>query len=221
MADTANVQSIEAIREIRDALAVFMEDARNALNDTDFDLRRTSDWLTHEQRLYWTAEVRRRSQDMADARSVLHRKQLSKMSGSNPDTSVEEKDLRIAKMRLEEAEEKVETVRRWVPEIQRASHEYRSQAYPLGDMISGDLENALAKLSRMIESLENYLRLQAPSTPQPAPTGFSTSSSAAAPAARIEPAPEASKTSEEEPTDEQRRIEPLESRDEDVAGEVG
>lgn len=223
MADTANVQSIEAIREIRDALVVFMEDAKNALNDTDFDLRRTTDWLTHEQRLYWNAEVRRRSQDVADARSALQRKELGKKPGSHPDTSVEEKDVRIAKMRLAEAEEKVEVVSRWVPEIQRASHEYRSQAYPLGDMISGDLENALAKLSRMIESLEQYLRLQAPSAPQPAPTGFSSSGSSAvaSPAARTEPAPEASKTPEENPTDEQRRIEPLESRDEDVAGEVG
>jgi hypothetical protein len=222
MADSANVQSIEAIRDIRDALVVFMEDAKNALNDTDFDLRRTSDWLTHEQRLYWTAEVRRRGQDVADARSALQRKELGKAT----DTSVEDKMLRIARSRLAEAEEKVEIVRRWLPEMQRASHEYRSQAYPLGDMINGDLQNALAKLSRMIESLENYLRLQAPSTPQAAPTGFSASSSsgasAAAPSApRTAPAaPQARTTSEEAPTDEQR-IEPLESRDEDVAGEVG
>jgi hypothetical protein len=221
MADSANVQSIEAIREIRDALVVFMEDAKNALNDTDFDLRRTSDWLTHEQRLYWTAEVRRRGQEVADARSALQRKEL----GNATDTSVEDKMLRIARSRLAEAEDKVEIVRRWLPEMQRASHEYRSQAYPLGDMINGDLQNALAKLSRMIESLENYLRLQAPSTPQAASTGFSASSSSGASAAvpqssRTEPAPQARTTSEEAPTDEQR-IEPLESRDEDTAGEVG
>lgn len=221
MADSANVQSIEAIRDIRDALVVFMEDAKNALNDTDFELRRTSDWLTHEQRLHWTAEVRRRGQEVADARSALQRKEL----GNATDTSVEDKMLRIARTRLAEAEEKVEIVRRWLPEMQRASHEYRSQAYPLGDMINGDLENALAKLSRMLESLENYLRLQAPSTPQTAPTGFSTSASSGTSAAspqssRTEPSPQARTTSEEAPTDEQR-IEPLESRDEDVAGEVG
>jgi hypothetical protein len=219
MADSANVQSIEAIRDIRDALVVFMEDAKNALNDTDFELRRTSDWLTHEQRLYWTAEVRRRGQDVADARSALQRKEL----GHATDTSVEDKALRIARARLAEAEEKVEIVRRWLPEMQRASHEYRSQAYPLGDMISGDLENALAKLSRMIESLENYLRLQAPSTPQTSPAGYSSSPGATAsapPAPRTEPTPAAPIPPEKDSTDEQR-IEPPESRDEDVAREVG
>jgi hypothetical protein len=231
MADTANVQSIEAIREIRDALVIFMEDARNALNDTDFELRRTTDWLTHEQRLHWAAEVRRRSQDLTDARTVLHRKELGKTGGSRPDTSVEEKDLRIAKMRLAEAEEKVETVRKWIPEIQRASHEYRSQALPLGDMISGDLANALAKLSRMVESLEDYLRVKAPSTPQATPTGFSSSGSAGTSpaAAKSEPAatttqsrPETSPDPGEGHSDEQqRRIEPAEPRDQDVPGEVG
>lgn len=233
MADTANVQSIEAIREIRDALVIFMEDARNALNDTDFDLRRTTDWLTHEQRLYWAAEVRRRSQEIADARSALQRKELGKKPGSHPDTSVEDKALRIAKMRLAEAEEKVEVVRSWIPEMQRAGHEYRSQSLPLGDMLTGDLENALAKLSRMIESLEDYLRLQAPSTPQATPTGFSSSGSAAgspavaktAPSPTTPPTvstPDPSETTRESASDEQqRRIEPTESRDQDVAGEMG
>jgi len=173
--------------------------------------------------------VRRRSQDMTDARTTLHRKELGKMPGARPDTSVEEKELRIAKMRLAEAEEKVEVVRKWIPEIQRASHEYRSQALPLGDMIGGDLENALAKLSRMVESLEDYLRVKAPSSPQVAPTGFASAgpASSAPAAAKPEsttttvPTPETSTNPAEVPTDEQRRIEPAESRDQDVPGEVG
>ena len=191
MADSANVQSIEAIREIRDALVRFMEDARNALNDTEFDLRRTVDWVTHDRRLFWVAEVRRRNQEIADARSALQRKELGRRPGSNPDTTVEEKALRLAKARFAEAEEKVETVRSWGPELLHSAQEYRSRANPLSDMITGDLQNAIAKLARMIESLENYLHVPMPSVSATAPT-----SPSSAPLSFTRPAP-ASKPAEE------------------------
>jgi hypothetical protein len=182
MAESAHVDSLEALRDFRAALCGFMEEAKNALMDVDFELDRAIDWLNHDRRMYWASAVRTRGQDWTDAKAALHRKKLGKIQGSHPDTSAEEKAVRFAKGRYEEAEEKVEVVRAWIPELQHAAQEYRSQAIPLGDMVDGELKNAVAKLDRMITALESYLSLHAPTTPSVmAGSGFA--SAAAAPAA--------------------------------------
>jgi hypothetical protein len=190
MADAANVDSIEALQDFRAAWVRFLEDAKNALTDVDFELTRATEWLNHDRRLYWAAEVRRRNQDLADAKSELHRKKLGRMHGHHPDTSAEDKALRIAKVRFEESEEKVETVRSWIPELQHEAQEYRSHANPLGDMIEGELKHALAKLDHMLDALDAYLHLQAPTVPRPtaAAGSFAAANPVAAPAPVQQPA---------------------------------
>lgn len=202
MADTANVQSIEALVDFRAALVRFLDEARNALNDADFELNRTTDWLANDRRLYWASEVRKRDREVADARATLHRKELGKFQGSRPDTYQEEKDLRIAKERLEEAIDKVERVKRWLPELEHASHDYRTCARPLADTLDGDMIKALAKLERMIIALEEYVRMQAPRPREEAPSPFARTAPAAAESvARPEPQTTAPAITETNPTE--------------------
>jgi hypothetical protein len=166
MADTANVNSIDALTDFRVAWVRFGEDARNALTDVDFELRRTIDWVNNDQRLYWQAEIKRANQALSQARTELHRKKLGETESRHPDTTVEERKVRAAKERLELSEDKLEAVRSWGPELAHAAQEYRSHSQPLGDMLEGDCKRALSALDRMIDALESYLALVAPSTPE-------------------------------------------------------
>lgn len=157
MADAAKVGSIDAIREFREALGTFIEDARNALTSVEMENRRLNEWVKNTQRLFWLNEVKRRREKMNEIRGELHRRKLS----GGGETEAKEA-VRIAKKKLQVAEEKVEIVKRAAPILQHAIDEYLGMARPLGDMLSGELEHCMALLDRMAEALEDYIRISSP-----------------------------------------------------------
>ena len=135
----ANVRSVEALKDFKNALIAYAEEARNALNGVDMDVRRTRDWLERDQVMYWQTQVKRRNEQVSQARADLFRRQISQ-SGSDSVSDTDQKEaLRLAIQRLRQAEEKLEKVRRWGPVLQHAIAEYNSQARPLGDRLAGDL----------------------------------------------------------------------------------
>jgi hypothetical protein len=201
MSLSANVRSVDALKDVKLALIAYSEDARAALTTVDMEVRRVRDWLEREQLTYWKNQVKRREEEVNIARSDLHRRRLS-AGNSDAISDTEQKEaLRLAQRRLVEAEEKVATVKRWIPVFEHASAEYRAHSQPLGDHLAGSFENTLAALERMVGSLEAYLAINAPVTARYAPPGGSsdaspaggkaTTSAAAAAAPAGEPAAEA------------------------------
>ena len=124
------------------------------------------------------------------ARADLSRRRLSQ-SNSNAISDTEQKEnVRIAQRRLEEAEDKLQTVKRWVPVLEHAIAEYHSASQPLGDRLTGSLQKSLVLLDRMLASLEAYLATAPPETPAIA-GGFTSSGSATAVSSAPETAEEA------------------------------
>jgi hypothetical protein len=161
MAESANISSIDAIREFRAALGTFIEDSRNALTSVEMENRRLNEWVKNTQRLYWINEVKRRREKMNEIRGELHRR---KLSGAG-DTEAKEA-VRIAKNRLQVAEQKFEVVKKAAPILQHAIDEYLGLARPLGDMLTGELEHCMGLLERMAEALDDYIRISAPAGPE-------------------------------------------------------
>jgi hypothetical protein len=159
-----DVQSLETLQEVHAALVEFGEDARQALGAMDMDIRRLVDWLEHDQRAYWQSQIKLRNQDLTDARSGLHRKKLSQMFGHEASTSEQRDLVREAKTRLEDAEERLERLRRWLPQFERAVAEYRGIANQLAEATGPGIEKSLALLSRMITAIDEYTRLAPPET---------------------------------------------------------
>lgn len=167
MALPVDVRSVDVLVAVREAFVLFGEDARSALGTMDGEIRRCIDWLTHDQRIYWQSEIKRRSEKLSEAKAELHRKQLSQMHGENAHDSEQRENVRDAKRRLEEAEDKLETVGRWLPIVDRAVQEYHGQARPFADIIEFDVERSVELLDRMIVAIEEYMRLSAPPTARP------------------------------------------------------
>ena len=183
MSQAARVLSVQALRDFRVSLYKFIEEARNALSGVDMELRRTRDWLERDQLGYWQMQVKRRQEAVMNARSELHKRQIA-AKGSDSISDTEQKEaLREAQRKLRVAEEKVATVKRLVPIFHHALAEYKSCASPLNDHLSGGIENSLARLENMVRSLEEYLALQAPSTPRSEPLGSAGTSSSGSTAA--------------------------------------
>ncbi len=177
MAEYAELLSVEVLKDLRVALVRFAEDTKLALQDVDFDIRRTREWLSNEQRLYWQSEIRRWQQKLSQAKSELHRKKLSRFMDRQPDTSQEEKAVKRAEFRLENAQRKLERVKRWIPELQHAVQEYHTQSQPLADLLEMQLVRDLARLDRMIEAIELYTRMSTPKPEGPASSAGAASSS--------------------------------------------
>ena len=166
MAQAAKVLSIQALKDFRVGMVNFVEEARSALGGVDMELKRMRDWLERDQLGYWQMQVKRRHEAMMAARTELHRRKVSQQ-GSDAVSDTEQKEvLREAQRRLRVAEEKVEVVKKLIPIFHHTMSEYTARANPLADHLSGGVDRSLGSLEKMIESLEAYLSLQAPSAPR-------------------------------------------------------
>lgn len=158
----ANVRSVDALKDFKNALIAYAEEARNALSGVDMDVRRTRDWLERDQLMYWQTQVKKRNEQVSQARADLFRRQISQGNSGSVSDGDQKEALRLAIQRLRQAEEKLEKVKRWAPVLQHATAEYNSAARPLGDRLAGDLVASLALLDRMVASLDAYMALKAP-----------------------------------------------------------
>jgi hypothetical protein len=200
MSQSANVKSVAAIQDFKVAMANFADDARNALNGVESDLRKTRNWLQRDQLSYWQAQVKRRNEDVSTARTELHRRKLSQQ-GSEAVSDTEQKEaLRLAQRRLEEAERKFALVKKWGPILEHAIAEYHSAAQPLGDRLTGAFVNSLNLLDRMVASIDAYLAVTAPSIADI--PGASAATAGPAGGASTSAAPTARATGESAPKDE-------------------
>lgn len=164
MSKSANVRSTEALKEFRIAMCNFADDVRGALGGVEMELKRFRDWLERDQLGYWQMQVKRRHEMVMDARAALHKKKLAAGKSDAVSDSEEKENLRIATRLLRVAEEKVELVRKLIPQFHHAASEYHAHSQPLGDHMSAGFERSLQRLSAMIDAIENYLALQAPDT---------------------------------------------------------
>lgn len=166
MSRSANVLSVQALKDFKNVMINFAEEARNALGGVDMELRRMRDWLERDQLGYWQAQVKRRNEEVMQARSDLHRRKISQQ-GSDAVSDAEQKEaLREAMRRLRVAEEKVALVKRLIPALHHAIAEYHSHSQPLGDHLTGGFERSVAGLVRMITALDAYLATAVPTMPR-------------------------------------------------------
>jgi hypothetical protein len=167
MSKSANVLSVDALKDFKVQMCNFAEEARNALSGVDMELRRIRDWLERDQLGYWMAQVKKRQEDLMQARSDLHRRKLSQ-SGSDAVSDADQKEaLREATRRLQAAEDKVALIKKkLIPYLHHEIDEYHSHAQPLGDHLAGGFEKSLAGLEKMTTALDAYLALRAPTAPK-------------------------------------------------------
>jgi hypothetical protein len=209
MSRSANVRSTQTLTDFKISLCNFGEEARNALGGVEMELRRVRDWLERDQLGYWQAQVKRRQEEMMQARADLHKRKISQQGSDAVSDSEQKEALRDAQRRLRVAEEKVDLIKKkLIPYLHHEIAEYHSHSQPLGDHLSGGFERSIAAMEKMIGALESYLALRVPTAPRSdsaAESGASAttrSSSTADSATTVEAEAEA-ETSAEQPQSEE------------------
>jgi hypothetical protein len=170
MGEQASVHSIEAIGGFRAALATFAEEVEAALGAVDMEVRRAVQWVQYDRRNFWQEQIKRRREAVASARSDLFRKQLQKKADHAPDMTEQKEALRLAEVRLRDAEQRVVLIKKWEPALLQAMLEYRASTRRI-KACAADAPRAIFVLGRMVEALEAYLREAPPTLGEPAPIG--------------------------------------------------
>lgn len=163
----ANVQSVDALRDVRLALIAFGERTSSAMGELRSKIDRTMAWLEQDRPLYWREQERRAYDNVATTRIAYETCRLRTVGGRHSECIEEKIAHQRAKARLEYCKQKIEVVRRWNVEAGRQVDEYRGRAAPLQRRVDEELPNVVAMLSRMIVALEAYADI-GPATTDPA-----------------------------------------------------
>lgn len=156
MADQAKITNLHALETFRSQLLLFKEKARRALDEVQDDIKRTRNWLQNDIWSHWEGQLKRRQKLLDQANAELMSARFSALV-DNP--TMQQMQVRKAKRLVEEAEEKLRTVKKW-------NRDYDHQADPLHRRLEGlayYLENEVPKaasyLHQAIRTLEDYQQI--------------------------------------------------------------
>lgn len=164
MSGFARVGSVDMLKEFRVSLFTFAQKASMALNDADSDIQRTIIWLKQDQHSYWKNQLRRREEQYTKAKLTLRQKKYIEKSPIGVRCSYidEEKALAAAQRHLEEAQEKLKKIQRWLPQLEKEIYAYKGQIQGLNNSLEVDIPTAAVHLDNMIDALEAYAALPVP-----------------------------------------------------------
>lgn len=113
MAIQAKVTSTEALESFRASLVVFLAKARKSLDDAGDGVRRTRQWLQHDQRTHWEGELRRRAKQLEQAQQELMSVRLT--ATVHQPSAVMNRQMAVDKARRElaEVEGKLRRLKAW------------------------------------------------------------------------------------------------------------
>jgi hypothetical protein len=170
MPEGARVDSIDSIKQFRIALFKFAEAASAALADAESEMQATLNWLENEQYSYWQGQIRKRHELVERAKEAVRMKKLFKDSaGRTPSAVEEEKALRLAQARMQEAETKFNNTKKYSRVLQHAIQSYKGSVQRFMTTVEADIPTAAAMLDGMVATLEQYVALAPGDAAQSAP----------------------------------------------------
>jgi hypothetical protein len=159
MAERAHVTSVDAIKSFKSSLIVYLSKARPTLEEISADILRLRLWLQDDQRMHWEGEIRRRSRKLEDAQQAMFSARISNL---NTASAAEQLALTRAKRAMDEAQEKLRTVKRWTRDFDSRVEPMAKQLAKLQTMLSEEMPRAVAYLTHAISSLDAYANVGQP-----------------------------------------------------------
>jgi hypothetical protein len=158
LGNTADVRSIDALKDFRAVLALYAEEAQGAIGSAKIEAKRAVYWLRHDRKLFWTEQIRRRRLMVAETRAELNRLSISTSSENSMAMSEARERVRKAEMALREAEAKTALIKKWEPILQVAVLELYASLRRITDLSSTDVVRASVLLGKLVDTLEAYAR---------------------------------------------------------------
>ncbi len=153
MPELAQVRSIDTLDAFRAHLVIFHDKARPVVDEISSDLRRTQLWLETDRLLHWQREVLRRTRALEAAQQALLSARIATFRDVTP---VEQNAVHAARRSLEEAEDHLRTVKRWIREFGARTEFLARQLGALDSTLAQDIPRAIAWLTQAVRLLEDY-----------------------------------------------------------------
>ncbi len=166
MPEQVRITSVEAIEAFRTDLVVYLDKARNVVDEVSEEITRTRAWLQDDRGRYWAQQVKRRTLDLEARQQELFSAQLANTKRNIQGELVA---VRRAKQALEEAEAKVKVIKQWLRDYPVEIEPQGRHADLLRHALANDMGKAVGLLSQMVETLHGYSELKPPSADLPAP----------------------------------------------------
>jgi len=164
MPGPAQVRSVAAIEDFRNALVRFQERAENALETLSGELRRSADWLQHDRPAHWKTQLRLAENDFQQAKIDLERCLIFPIAGERPACREERAVLKKAQVRVDHCREKQRRVKHWQREFQHEQLEYDGRAGQFRRLLETELPLAKNKLEQILRRLDEY-QIELPPSP--------------------------------------------------------
>ena len=169
MSEYARVLDVHEMAAFRALLVKFAEAVRNGIGGADAEMRDIKRWLEQEQPQVWARRIKKLQRTLDDAVESLRRKQLTPTpTGDPPNVMFEKKAVRVAKQRLEEAQERAARTKHWARAIDREEQLFRANTQGARNAVQGTVPQAIRTIDELLGHLEEYMKLAAAS---PAPKG--------------------------------------------------
>ena len=159
MAHSANVHSIDAIRDLRAALIKFQHEGKSCLDGLATEVQRIVQWIEHDRPAYWKSQVRRGFDQVAEARSALQTCQMRSVVGRRPSCIEEKQNYNKARRRLEHCEAQIQLTKKWATKIHHELDEFRGRMGGPQRMLEGDIPRICAILEKQLLALESYAEM--------------------------------------------------------------
>jgi hypothetical protein len=164
MHEHADIRSLDALKHAKAALLEFKKEVESALGLTDAEVMRMGQWLSHDRPSHWRRELRAREEETLEWRKEISRKQL--VAAPNPASTVEErKKMQKSQAMAERAAEKLRKSQKWANSWEKEVQTYKSSVSLLNEFLHRDIPDAVARLDKMMTSLEEYWAIAAPAAP--------------------------------------------------------
>ena len=167
MSQRAQVRSLDAVEAFRSNLIVYLSQARPALEEVAAEVMRVRSWLENDQRTHWEKELRKRTKLLEQAQQALFSARLGMMKKEN---AADQMAFHRAKRAVEEAEEKLRIIKRWVREYDTRVQPLLKQTEKLHTVFSNDMVKAVTFLTQTVATLAAYAEAGMGSGLQSAPT---------------------------------------------------
>jgi hypothetical protein len=160
---SARINSPDTLREVRIHWVKFDDNVRQGVSGIKSDIQKTMQWLQQEQFSYWRTELRKAEDAVVRARSDYNMARFGSEAFRKNSYIDEQKALRRAEQRKEDAEKKMVSVKKWITALPVQAQKMVGPVDTLGITLENATPRALAKLDFLAEKLEEYLRQGPPS----------------------------------------------------------
>ena len=157
----ANIRSSEVLKTLRNHLFKYEETCRSAVADVKNDPHRVINWLRHTQLPYWKMELRKREDAVQRAREALNLARFGTPGLRKSSYVDEQKALRRAEEKRDEALQKIENVKRWSSILEQQCENLMGPVIALNNCMDSEVPRARERLETMIIKLDEYARGEA------------------------------------------------------------